>query len=299
MSVQEIKDPRTKKVMTLVEGEIEGIYFNELKNVKTYKTNGKSWTPTHAINMKVDGDYVGLGITDKDSISAKDADDNWHDLAKGVEVSIEVTVGEYNGKTQYSALPKNIVVLDASGAVDDKPAPKASSKGGYKKSKDDLPIRLGNAITAATAIAYKSKKTPDIDSVLKVAYALVPQIDELRDRLVEQFPNMDAYSLGARLGQCVIVSSQLYATKSSEIVALAEEMFNKTCDVEAKLRASLSATAEEEEEEKPEEKPKKQTKKTTKKQTKKKAPAPKPEPEPEPEDAKMDADYEFDDDIPW
>lgn len=208
------KDPRTKKEIVLVEGKITGIYFNELKTIKTYAND---WTPTHSVNMVVDGDKVGLGLTDKEVLSAKDADDAWHDLVKGVEVSIEVVEGEYNGKPQYNATTKDVLVVDASGAETVQQAQNTTPKQTYAK-KDFTGVYVGHSVNMAFNL-LAGEAVDNADGVIELAKKCHDLTQSLKKEYAEKNPDMSDYDLGAMVGQSVLSASNVTDFDSLEAVA--------------------------------------------------------------------------------
>lgn len=203
MAIEQITDPRTRKPVTFITGKIEGVYFNELKNIKTYTSGKAPWTPTHSVNLVVDGTRVGLGITEKDAINSKDVDDQYHALARGMEVSVEVSeVSEYNGQTQYNSKASFITVLDVSGVVADSPAGGAA-KAPYKK-RDNKGVVAGNARTAATNWAGRFEG--GIEDYLELFANLA---DDKRKSYAAGNSNLDDFEVGVTVGQAVIAASQL------------------------------------------------------------------------------------------
>lgn len=214
MSIQKVKDPRTKKEIVLVEGKITGIYFNELKTIKTYAND---WTPTHSVNIVVDGSKVGLGLTDREVLSAKDADDAWHDLVKGVEVSIEVVEGEYNGKPQYNATTKDVLVVDASGAETAQQTQSAAPKQTYAK-KDMSGVSTGHGINMAFNL-LAGEAVDNAEGVIELAKKCHDLTQSLKAEYATKNPDMSEYDLGAMVGQSVLSASNVTDFDSLEAVA--------------------------------------------------------------------------------
>jgi CBS domain-containing protein len=253
MPLEKIVDPRTKKTLLLVSGEVEGVFFNELKNPKSYTNpnTGKAWQPTHAVTLVVDKLRVNLGLTDRDNVRAKDTDDEYQDVIKGAEVSVEVKEEKWerNGKSgvNYTARTSDIIVTKVGQAT---PAPNNASRGStgatnYQK-RDDLPIRIGNAITAASFMAARAKGVVEFEKVLEKANEILPIVDEVRKVLKEEYPKMDDYSLGARLGQCVVVASQHYVKKPEDFADVLPDMFAQVCALEDDIRNPPKEDAPEE-----------------------------------------------------
>jgi len=98
-----------------------------------------------------------------------------------------------------------------------------------KQEGGDLAIRLGNAVTVANHLVN------DVHEVVPLAILLVPMIDGLRQKMVEKYPNMDNYAVGARTGQTVIIAAE--KTKNIEdFIEVAESLFIELCEAEQYLR---------------------------------------------------------------
>ena len=211
MAIEVTKDPRTRKEITIVSGVVEGVFFNELKEVKSYAGKNGPWTPTHSVNLVVDGTRIGLGLTDKDKLRSKDVDGEYQDVVKGVEVSVEITqVGEYNGKPQYNSQSSKVLVLDTSGAQAPQQytaKPQASQGGSsntYAK-KDDTPIVAGNARTAAAAWLSRFDGV-DFKEMI-VFFAGVSH--KARLAVKESNPSMSDFEVGVAVGQGTVIAAQL------------------------------------------------------------------------------------------
>lgn len=218
------KDPRTRKDVMFVVGKIEGVYFNPLKNVKTYAGPNGDWTPTHTINVVIDGDKVGFGLTDKETINAKDADGNYHELKKGIEVSVEITeVSEYKGKPQYSSKASKVTVLDASGAVEQQ-ATGGQQKASNSFKKDMSGVVAGNGFNAAKALLGTYE---DGEDFVKTAISLVEIGQKIRKQLKDSRADLDEYSIGAQSGMALIAACEV-AEDISEVEDIANAILNDT-----------------------------------------------------------------------
>lgn len=205
MSIKEIVNPLTNKKQTIVSGVVSAIYMNELKTKRDYGKDGKSWIPTHSVNIVIDGDKVGLGLTDKEVLRVKDADDKYHDLVKGLEVTIPVTVGEYNGKPQYNGFSSGITVIGTDGVE------KAQhGSGGFKQpmaatKRDFSGIISGNGFNAAKAfLGGLGDKGVFIDHAIRLVD--IGQI--IRDKLKASRPDLDDFSVGAQSGMALIAACE-------------------------------------------------------------------------------------------
>lgn len=196
------------------EGIIERLFVNDRK---TAKGNKKSIS---IANNKV---YYGLGLHDKETYEVDGVT-----LKEGMTVSFEYSDGRY----------KN-VVLDTLKIIQQE-VPKEVKKA---KNDKDLAIRLGNSITIATHLT-KSKL-----DIVDIAKQVLPMVDELRDKLSAKHPDMDSYSLGARLGQTAIIAAQ-YTANINDFISFAEELFEEICQAEQDLKNVNSNVQDDKEESK-------------------------------------------------
>lgn len=199
MAVETTKDPRTKKPITIVSGTVNGVFFNELKTKKDYGTNGKSWVPTHSVVIVVDKDErINLGLTDKDKLRCKDSDDNYQDVVKGVEVSVVVDVGEYNGKPQYSAKATDVIVTNTAGAV----VPAGNKgKGEVTPKKDMTRVQVDYAVNGAFSFEGYKASSDTITETAKVVYGITASV---REWYANKNPSLCDYDAGAISGYAVL-----------------------------------------------------------------------------------------------
>lgn len=217
MAVEEFKDPRTGKINKFVKGAVEGIYFNELKNIKTYTANGRQWTPTHSITIVVDGVRISLGLTEKSAVNVKDENDQWVELARGMEVSVDVDESEYNGKPQYGSRSSNITLLSTEGAVQES----SNQKGGSPQfsSKRGEGVSVGHAINVAMNVLRDLTDPSAIVEAAKEAHTLTTR---LKEEYGAENTDMSEYDVGARVGQAVLSASH-YVENVADIEALARQ----------------------------------------------------------------------------
>ena len=221
MALEEFKNPKTRKVEYIISGVVSAIYFNELKTKKDYGKDGKSWVPTHSVNIVVDGDKVGLGLTDKEVIRVKDTDNNYHDLLKGMEITIPVTIGDYNGKPQYSGFSSGVTIVSMDGVA------QAAQSGGFKQpatttKRDMSGVHTGHAINVAMNVLADVEDTDAIVEAAKQAHDLTTK---LKEEYAEKNPSMSDYDLGAMVGQSVLSASH-YVESVEDI----EEIARQTLD---------------------------------------------------------------------
>jgi hypothetical protein len=211
MAIETHTDPKTRKPYMLAVGKVTGAYINEIKELKTYSGPNGPWTPTKRLKIVVDGVNIDLGMSEKDQIRAKDVDDNYHDVVKGVEVSVVVEEnGEYQGKPQYRAKTSAITVLDVSGAQAapsaNKPAQTAGGAQSFKP-KDMTGVRVGHALNGA--FEYLLGNGLDFDyekDGITVKYAkLVNEATEtVRTIYAARNVGMSDYDIGAASGHAVL-----------------------------------------------------------------------------------------------
>jgi hypothetical protein len=226
MAIEQLKDPRTKKPFLEASGVISAVYYNELKNKQSYTNpqKGTVWTPTHSVQIVIDGDKISLGLfekTDKKTdLRCKDSEENYHNLERGAEVSIVVEEGEpYNGKPQYNARSGDVLIL--------KPAPaRVEGASGvaaapYQK-KDMTGVKVGHAINVAINVLGLAT-AEEIIAAAKQANELT---EKLRAEYKEKNPSLSDYDLGAMVGQAVLSASSYV-----ESVETIEEYARQTLDV--------------------------------------------------------------------
>ena len=210
MAIEVHKDPKTRKEYILATGKVDGVYINPLKEVKTYSGKNGPWTPTHSVNIVVDGTRISLGLTEKETVRAKDVNDQYQDVERGAEVSVVVEEnGEYKGVKQYQARTSGITVIED--------APKSASpqaqaiKQSYSAKKDNTPIIAGNARTAA----FEILRGQDVDfpeDFKKVIKELVVYSDNKRKQYAEANPDLDDFQVGVSVGQSVVLASSLVSS---------------------------------------------------------------------------------------
>lgn len=255
--LEKIMDPRTRKEVTFVVGKIDGVYFNELKNIKTYAGPNGPWTPTHTVNVVVDGTRVGFGLTEKDAINSQDTEGNYHKLDRGMEVSVEITdIGEYNGNPQYSSKASKVTVLDATAEPQQATGGQKKAGSGFKR--DNTGVVAGNGFNAAKAFLGGCD---DENEFIQTAKKLVDIGQKLRDNLKESRPDLDDYSVGAQSGMALIAACE-WAEDIEDVEVFATDILNNILPEITEYVKSL-------EEEKPAVVKKTVAKKTAKKTTKK------------------------------
>lgn len=227
MTIETTTDPRTRKEITLVSGKVEGAYLNALKQVKTYNGPKGPWTPDKSANLVVDGTRIGLGLTERDSIRAKDVDGNYHDVVEGVEVSVEVDPVEVDGKTFYNAKTSQVLILDVSGA---KTADEiAAGKKTTYKPRDTTGIEVGHSINCA--MNFLASEDQDEDTLIATAKKFHEATTALKQKTRLNKPDASEYDIGASVGQAVLASASLGVFETvEEVVANAEFILDNVVD---------------------------------------------------------------------
>lgn len=226
MPITKQRDPRTKKEITFVEGKVEKIYVNPVKEIKTYAGPNGPWTPTHIINFVVDGIRIGLGLTDKTEVRGKTEDDKYHDVTEGSTVTVEISkIGEYKGKPTYETKPSLIFINDLA------PASAAPARGAGNtegRDKEENPGMLRNHANnaagyfmAARGMAYK------FETYNEIAEAMHRITTELKAEYTKTNPfGFSRYEIGNAAGGAVLNAAKL-ATKIENVKALAADLLEK------------------------------------------------------------------------
>lgn len=206
MGVEKFKNPATRKEETVVTGVVSAIYMNALKEVKTYD---KGWTPTHSVNIVVDGVKVSIGLTDKQVIGVKDENEKYHDLVKGLEISIPVEETSYQGKPQYNGRASSILVLGTDGVEAAKAAPAMKQPAAASGKRDNTGVTTGHALNGAlNLIRGVLELNFDDRTVLEMAALVHKVTSDLKDVYAKENPTMSEYDVGAAVGHAVLNASR-------------------------------------------------------------------------------------------
>lgn len=236
-------DPRTRKQLLFAVGKVEGVYFNELKNVKTYQGPRGPWTPTHAINVVIDGNRVGLGLTDKNAVNCKDVDGNYHELEKGMEVSAEVEEsGEYKGVMQYSSKSSLITILNPS-VPDKSTSPQKAASKQLRGKNDDTQVVAGNARTAAFAF-LKGKAYKDVNQINRIVEKMAETGHKVREQYRKDNPELDEFQVGVSVGQALVLAAGISKTEE-DIDKYVTEILKEVIPYSVEVVKSLSSPKKE------------------------------------------------------
>lgn len=239
MAITKHVDPKTRKPFLMAEGTVTGAYVNDIKEVKTYSGPNGPWTPTKRLSIVVDGTRIDLGMSEKDKIRAKDVDDNYQDVVKGVEVSVVVEEnGEYQGKTQYKAKTSGITVLDISKAEAPTKAgaPAAGGQAGGQtsfKPKDMTGVRVGHAINGALNYVLSNGIDYDMPGLVDIAKVVDAATDNVRATYAADNPGMSDYDVGAASGHAVLNACRMVGEADNlqvlqdEIITLANALLSE------------------------------------------------------------------------
>lgn len=290
------------KEYLIASGVVTGAYVNEIppEKRKTYAGPNGAWTPDKRLKIVVDGIDISLGMTDKDGIRAKDADGKYHDVVKGVEVSVEVEEnGEYNGKPQYQAKLGGITVTDVSNAQATAKAGGASQGQAAQpfKAKDMTGIQVGHAINGALSYITSNGLEIDNDFIVAVAKVVNEATEDVRAVYKQRNPGMNDYDLGAATGHAVLNACRLVA--ECEVAELKGSLVTVAFDLLDNVVAPITEYIKQGQKA-PEAKASPVAAK--KAATSKAKILPKATPKPTPEDERPeppDAFDEFDDDVPF
>lgn len=201
--LEKVKDPRTRKEVLFATGIVKGIFFNKLSAVKTYTYDGKAWTPTHSVSIIVDDTRISYGLTDKEKLNAKDVAGEYHEIVKGMEVTVEITEqSEYKGKPSYSSKSSKTTIINSVPKDSDK------SKGEY----DDTPLAAGNARTAAVNWVYRG--IVDVSSIKEAVKDFAEVSHSVREKVINN--GMSSRDAGFGVGQATVAAS-LLCNKFSEV----------------------------------------------------------------------------------
>lgn len=162
----------------------------------------------NSISIINNGNFYGLGLHNDKFVKVGDVV-----LKEGMQVEFE-----------YSGQFKNIDMNTFK--IIQREVPKEVKK---TKNDKDVGVRLGNATTVASHL------TNTYVDLVSLALQIVPMVDELRDKLASKHQELDTYALSARVGQCVIMSSQFTKDKN-KFIEVAEQLFEELCLAEQELK---------------------------------------------------------------
>ena len=154
---------------------------------------------------------------------------------KSIEEGVAVVVGEDSKEVQV-ILGEHGSEVSVGGRLTAQVDGEGNIKSGFKSygspkanQKDDLPIRLGNAVTIANHF------TDSYLDVVSIAKQVIGKVDDLRAKMKGKYSGMDDYGLGSRCGQVAIIAAE--KTKDiNSFIKVAEDLFIEICEAEQELR---------------------------------------------------------------
>lgn len=154
---------------------------------------------------------------------------------KSIDEGVAIVVGEDSKEVQV-ILGEHSSEVSVGGRLTAQVDGEGNIKSGFKSygspksnQKDDLPIRLGNAVTIANHF------TDSYLDVVSIAKQVIGKVDELRAKMKAKYPQAEDYGLSARVGQSVIIAAE--KTKDiNSFIKVAEDLFIEICEAEQELR---------------------------------------------------------------
>lgn len=290
-------DRKTKQEAFWAEGVVEYVKldkFDELKvsYIKVAGQPDKKIESTHKASVLLKekgagkddaGVWIGLGDVklhpEHENLQVK-KDDEWVTIERGVEVTMDVKLNEWQGKTYYQSSKGKIFVVSTEGvqAVSAKAAKgseSAPAKGGYKK-RDTVGIETGHAVNGALELLRGNVKGDSFELAGLVQSATVTLKAEVAK---ERGVDVTDYDLGASVGHAILNACRDHSGKTVTVEELIEAA-REVLALSDKVSAAIRGGAPEADKPKTVRKPKETVK------------------EPQKEEAK-EPPIDFDDDIPF
>lgn len=296
-------DRKTKKEAFWAEGVVEYVKLDKYDEMKVsyIKVAGqpdKKIESTHKASILLKekgagkddaGVWIGLGDVklhpEHENLQVKQ-DDNWITIERGVEVTMDVKLNEWQGKTYYQSSKGKIFVVSTEGVQ--AAAPKAGkgtdsapAKQPFKK-RDTVGIETGHAVNGALELIRGGVKGDAFELAGVVQSAtLTLKAEVAKERGVD----VTDYDLGASVGHAILNACRDHSRDDvtiDEIIEAAREVLALSDKVAAAIRGGAAPAAEPT--------PAAEKPKTTRK-PKETVKTPEPQ-EPEPS-------VDFDDDIPF
>ena len=296
-------DRKTKKEAFWAEGVVEYVKldkYDELKvsYIKVAGQPDKKIESTHKASILLKekgagkddaGVWIGLGDVklhpEHENLQVKQ-EDNWITIERGVEVTMDVKLNEWQGKTYYQSSKGKIFVVSTEGVQ--AAAPKAG-KGGDStpakqpfKKRDTIGIETGHAVNGALELIRGGVKGDAFELAGVVQSATVTLKAEVAK---ERGVDVTDYDLGASVGHAILNACRDHSRDDvtiDEIIEAAREVLVLSDKVAAAIRGNGAPAAQPT--------PAAEKPKTTRK-PKETVKTPEPQ-EPEPS-------VDFDDDIPF
>lgn len=300
-------DRKTKQEAFWAEGIVEYVKldkFDELKvsYIKVAGQPDKKIESTHKASILLKekgagkddaGVWIGLGDVklhpEHENLQVK-KDDEWVTIERGVEVTLDVKLNEWNGKTYYQSSKGKIFVVSTEGVQvapvkGAKGSESAPAKGSYKK-RDTVGIETGHAVNGALELLRSGVKGDSFELAGLVQSATVTLKAEVAK---ERGVDVTDYDLGASVGHAILNACRDHSGKVVSVEQLIEdarEVLALSDKVSAAIRGNAAPAEPAAEKPKAVRKPKETT------PVKEDKPADEPAPSNEPP-------MDFDDDIPF
>lgn len=224
------------KEYLIASGKVTAVYINDLKEVKTYNGPNGPWVPTKSVKIVVDGAAISLGLSEKDVVRAKDADGNYHDVVKGVEVSVEVEEnGEYKGVKQYQAKTSGITITDLSGAEasGSQQARSAPAQSQPFKPKDMSGVEAGQSLNGAMNFILTFGLEPSNENIVNYGKMVHKATVKVKTAYKEANPSVPEYDAGARCGLAVLTACKLIGVEQDfekGVFEIAQEILSEVLE---------------------------------------------------------------------
>lgn len=201
------------------------------------QSSGGATTKVYGEVLSIDGKTASIKLESGDSVNVVLSDDQIGQLQVGGRLA-----GQRGADGQ---------IVSGFKAYGPKGSGGASSGGGSRRGKDDLPVRLGNALTITDAMFPNAAIVDQGVIVVQVLEAM----DGIKARLREEFKALDDYAFGARLGQSGILAARHSQEGIAQFIENVETTFRFICATEDQVRGSGQAPAEDKPDPKLEQKP--------------------------------------------
>lgn len=251
-------DRKTKKEAFWAEGVVEYVKLDKFAETKVsyIKVAGqadKKIESTHKASILLKekgagkddaGVWIGLGDVklhpEHENLQVKGDNDEWITIERGVEVTMDVKLSEYNGKTYYNSSKGKINVLSTEGVQ--AAAPKASKgtdstagKQSFKK-RDTVGIETGHAVNGALELIRGGVKGDAFELAGVVQSATVTLKAEVAK---ERGVDVTDYDLGASVGHAILNACRDHSRNDvtiDEIIESAREVLTLSDKVAAAIR---------------------------------------------------------------
>lgn len=248
----QIKDPTTGEYKTLLVGMIVSIPLKiDVKGDKTFINGNRAKT-----TVLDETNAIPLGQAAPKAHTSPAASSNGATKVYGTITEVQgtnVQVKQEDGSVVSVSLSEAQVaelvdggrltgMIDSAGVLVSGfkaygPAGSTPSRAKY----DDLPIRLGNAVT----IVHAMYPDEDIVDQQEAIVNVLSVMDSLRTELAAEYKDMDAKSIGSRLGQSGIVCASHALVSLNDFSTAVKSTFKMITDLEGTVRTANAPVAQE------------------------------------------------------